>query len=393
MPDLRPLRDITHALTGDRDSHSVLRTLCDAASREGNTDGAVVAQISAESGIFVVGTGLGAQLVGMPFPATDSVTQQAARERRPIAFHATEQRQAFFKDLLHRLDVGPILVLPLYAGDELLGVLSVMRRNGGDSFADGDIERLGTVVDLAALALWKTRLTEEAERANREKTTILATLSHELRNPLSALEGYGELLDDGVLGALTPQQHDVIVRLRTVGRHLGAMIEDILTYASLEGDRVAVRIARVELATMLAAIETMVEPSARAKSLTLRTEPACPEASIDTDEARLRQILLNLCLNAVKFTELGEVVLRVECADSQVRFIVRDTGIGIDPAQQQRLFRPFSQLEQGSARRQKGSGTGLGLYISRRLAELLGGRIDMRSTPGDGSTFTLILPH
>jgi signal transduction histidine kinase len=181
-----------------------------------------------------------------------------------------------------------------------------------------------------------------------------------------------------------------------VGRHLGALIEDILTYASLEADRLTARAATVRLPELLDSIHPFMDPLAREKGIefSVELEPGLPV--LHTDEARVRQILLNLCQNGVKFTDRGAVRVRVTrgspLADGTptVRCAVRDTGIGIEPTDMQRLFRPFSQIEDVSARRNRG--TGLGLYIARRLATLLGGRIEVVSRPGDGSVFTLVLP-
>jgi signal transduction histidine kinase len=282
------------------------------------------------------------------------------------------------------------------AQDVLMGVLAVFRRTGEPVFDSADMDRLATVADLAALALWKARLLEEARAADAAKTSLLATLSHELRTPLAALEGYGELLEDEILGPLSKEQREVIVRLRTVGRHLGALIEDILTFASLEADHVTVRRAHVKLEELLDSLHPYIEPLAREKNIHFNVSVDRSLPSLLTDDARVRQILLNLCQNAVKFTENGEVSLHVErgsAADSgehTVRFQVSDTGIGIAPRDLQRLFRPFSQLEDVPTRRHRG--TGLGLYISRRLATLLGGRIEVKSRPGAGSVFTLVLP-
>ena len=350
-------------------------------------------------GVFVAGSGLGSQLVGVRFPLGDSITAQVAAEQRAIAIdsaHASPSQ--FFRDLLAPLGIGPLLVLPLLAQKELLGVLTISRGETGDRFDSADEDRLGTVADLAALALWKVRLLEEAQSADGAKTSLLATLSHELRTPLAALEGYGELLEDEILGPLAPQQRDVILRLRTVGRHLGALIEDILTYASLEADRVVPRDGPVKVEELLetAAIRSSNRwPREKGIDFRVIVEPGLPV--LETDDARVRQILLNLCQNAVKFTERGEVGLRVVArvarrrrCEPTVRFAVRDTGIGIETAHLQRLFRPFSQLEDVSP-----AATGVrgsGLYISRRLATLLGGRVEVVSRPGEGSTFTLVLP-
>jgi signal transduction histidine kinase len=187
------------------------------------------------------------------------------------------------------------------------------------------------------------------------------------------------------------------VRLRTVGRHLGSLIEDILTFASLEADRLTARRGPVRLDELLDSLHPFLEPMAREKGIAflIDLEPALPV--LLTDEARVRQILLNLCQNAIKFTEEGGVTVRVSRGSpnadggATVRFAVRDTGVGIAAPDMQRLFRPFSQLEDSVTRRARG--TGLGLYIARRLTTILGGRIELVSRPGEGSIFTLVLPQ
>jgi signal transduction histidine kinase len=319
------------------------------------------------------------------------------QEQRTISIDsALHGSSPFFQQLLLPLGVGPILVLPLLAQGQLLGVLSIFRKEWGRLFSPSDEEQLGLVADLATLALWRVRSLEDAEKADGAKTSLLATLSHELRTPLAAVEGYGELLEDEILGPLSTQQRDVIGRLRTVGRHLGALIEDILTYASLEADRVTPREGTVRVEDLIETVHPFIEPLAKEKGISFRSEVETGLPPMHTDDARVRQILLNLLQNAVKFTEKGEVELRVyrDPRDTDVAtmvyFGVRDTGIGIDDIHLQRLFRPFSQLEDVSARRHRG--TGLGLYISRRLATLLGGRVEVVSRPREGSTFTLVLP-
>jgi signal transduction histidine kinase len=332
----------------------------------------------------------------MTFPLEGTVTGLVANELRAITILSPEARLPFFAELMPRLSIGPILLLPLLANGQLFGVLSITRDTGHPQFDEADEERLGVMADLAALALWKARLLEDARSADAAKTSLLATLSHELRTPLAALEGYHELLEDQILGPLSPEQQDVVTRLRTVGRHLGSLIEDILTYASLEADRLTPRNASVRVPELLDSLHPFIEPLAREKGIefSIDLEPGLP--SMHTDEARVRQILLNLCQNAVKFTEEGAVSVRVTrgspLADgtATVRCAVRDSGIGIEPTDMQRLFRPFSQIENVSAGRHRG--TGLGLYIARRLATMLGGRIEVVSRPGDGSVFTLVVP-
>ncbi len=393
--ELGTLREVARALAAGTNSRALLQTICDAATVQGRGAGASVAEINGDIGKFVAVKGASARLLGLSFPLEGSVTGRVAEEHRTIAMRSSSESSPFFAELLPQLGIGPILVLPLLAESQLLGVLSVFRLEGAATFNDVDESRLAAVADLASLALWKARQLEEAQSADAAKTSLLATLSHELRTPLASLEGYGELLEDEILGPLTDQQRDALMRLRAVGRHLGALIEDILTYASLEADRLTTRHATVEPATLADSVLPFVEPMAREKGIafSLDVAPGLPE--LHTDEARVRQILLNLIQNAVKFTAFGEVSLKVSRGSpsdgaATVRFAVRDTGIGIEPANLPRLFRPFSQLEDVNSRRHRG--TGLGLYISRRLATILGGRIEVVSRPGEGSLFTLVLP-
>ena len=393
---LGSLRSVARALAAGTNSKEVLLTVCEAATVRGHATGASVSEVSADVGVFVAVYGQHRLLEGMRFPLSGSITGRVAAERRTIAVTSASETSPFFAELLPRLGIGPILVLPLIAHDQLLGVLSVFRNEGEPQFDSQDEERLGTVADLAALALWKARLLEEAQSADAAKTSLLATLSHELRTPLTALEGYGELLEDEILGPLSVPQRDVVVRLRAVSRHLGALIEDILTYASLEADRLTSRVETMRLAELLDSLLPFLEPLAREKGIDLSIELEDGLPDIQSDEAQVRQILLNLCQNAVKFTEHGAVTVRVTRGSptsdgtTTVRFAVRDTGIGIEAWDLQRLFRPFSQLEDVSTRRQRG--TGLGLYICRRLASVLGGRVEVVSRPGEGSAFTLVLP-
>ncbi|MBL0171969.1 MAG: GAF domain-containing protein [Gemmatimonadaceae bacterium] len=394
--ELGTLREVARALAAGTSASDLLNILCEAATNQGRSIGASVVEVGTDTGTFVAVRGPSKELMGLRFPLAGSVTGRVAQERKTISITSPNESSPLFAELLPKLGIGPIMVLPLLAQSQLMGVLSVFRREGETKFDAHDESRLAAVADLAALALWKTSLLEEAQSADAAKTSLLATLSHELRTPLAALEGYGELLEDEILGPLTSSQRDALVRLRTVSRHLGSLIEDILTYASLEADRLSIRVAPLEVASLLDSLLPFVEPLAREKGIAFRLELADALPDLVTDEDRLRQILLNLVQNAVKFTERGEVLLRVTLgtptADGVpcIRFVVRDTGVGIDAADLPRLFRPFSQLEDVQSRRHRG--TGLGLYISRRLASLLGGRVEVVSRPSEGSQFTLVLP-
>jgi PAS domain S-box-containing protein len=231
-----------------------------------------------------------------------------------------------------------------------------------------------------------------AEEALRAKSAFLSAMSHEIRTPLNAVLGFAGLLADTELGV---QQRDFVNSIRASGDHLLGVINDILDFSKLESGSLSLDLRPCDLRQTVEAALDMVASQAGTKNLELvySVAPDVPEACI-ADQARLRQVLVNLLGNAVKFTPRGEVQVDVSAralddGRHEFAFAVRDTGIGIPPDQIGRLFRDFSQVDDGSARRF--GGTGLGLAISKRLMEAHGGSISVQSTPGQGSTFTVHL--
>jgi signal transduction histidine kinase len=178
--------------------------------------------------------------------------------------------------------------------------------------------------------------------------------------------------------------------MRAVTQHLAVVIEEVLAFSSLEGGHEIMRATDFLAADLVRATAAVIEPLARQKHLAFHL--SVPDAAIRmmSDVDKIRQILVNLAGNAVKFTEKGDVCLTLERRGTDVWFTVSDTGIGITQTDIERLFQPFAQVDTGLTRRH--GGTGLGLYISRRLAELLGGRVEVESEPGKGSRFSLVLP-
>jgi signal transduction histidine kinase len=284
-----------------------------------------------------------------------------------------------------------MLLAPLIAHDVMLGVLAVTRDTGAVPFSGREAHRLRAIADYAALALWKADLLDQAQAADRAKSRFLATVSHELRTPLTALAGYEELLADQVVGPLADGQLDILERMRSVTQHLASVIEEVLTFSSLDEGRETIRPTDFLAADLVRATAAVIEPLARQKHLAFDYSISDAPIRMTSDVDKIRQILINLAGNAVKFTDKGEVRLDVERHNGDVRFTVRDTGIGIARDDLDRLFKPFAQLDTRLTRRH--GGTGLGLYIARRLAELLGGRIDVESQPGKGSAFSLVLPR
>ncbi|CAA9308741.1 MAG: hypothetical protein AVDCRST_MAG40-839 [uncultured Gemmatimonadaceae bacterium] len=384
------LRELARAMAAVTDSATLLAGLCDAAMRLGNASGALVSQQRGEEGEYLAAAGTAARAAGIRFPLAGSMLERAVRDRAPVSVTQYEAAGAPLDELAAATAVGPVLAVPLVAQNQLIGALFVIRQRGSEPFTARDQERLAVVADHAALALWKSGLIEDAQAADQAKGNFLATVSHELRTPLTALTGYGELLADEIVGALSRQQLDIVERMRAVTHHLTVMIDEILTYSALEAGSEQVRPSEASAAAIVEDAVAVIEPLARQKGLSLEVQLPDHEPALVTDVDKVRQILVNLAGNAVKFTDSGAVRLVVSNGDGAVRFAVHDTGAGIAPDDQARIFQPFAQVESGLTRRH--GGTGLGLYISRRLASLLGGRIELESVPGEGSTFSLVLP-
>ena len=234
---------------------------------------------------------------------------------------------------------------------------------------------------------------DEAERANRAKNDFLAVMSHELRTPLNAIIGYGSLLRDGIPDPATTGQRHYIERIGASAKHLLALIDEVLTLSRLELGRERVTPTTVAVATLIEEAAAMMEPDARKKGLAITLELPEESVAMVTDAGKLRQALVNLISNAVKFTDEGEVCVRARAAveGEEIVFDVEDSGIGISEQHLPRIFDAFWQVDQASTRRV--GGTGLGLHVTRRLVRLLGGDIAARSVLGEGSCFTIRVPR
>lgn len=243
---------------------------------------------------------------------------------------------------------------------------------------------------LLVASLRELELTERAEAANEAKSAFLATMSHELRTPLTAILGYEELLAEGVTGPMTEVQQKHLSRIKLGAEHLLTLIDGILTLARLDANREAVRIEPVAADRLLDEARTLVAPLASSKQLKFTVQRSESPLVVDTDHTKVRQILVNVVGNAVKFTERGEIMLGARAEGDSAVFTVRDTGIGVAKEHLEHIFDSFWQVEQTTTRTVGGSG--LGLSVSRRLARLLGGDLTVQSTPGMGSEFTLRLP-
>lgn len=232
---------------------------------------------------------------------------------------------------------------------------------------------------------------EELVRASRMKSEFLAMMSHELRTPINSILGFNSLLREGVFGDLAPDQRHALERVHSASSHLLSLINDILDLSKVEAGKLSLSPETIEVAPFLQNLAESIRPMARDRGLEFHLEPP-NSGSVRADPTRLRQVILNLVSNAVKFTPSGRVTVRAvqESGASRIRFEVEDTGVGIAQDDIERIFEEFSQGGQFATREH--GGTGLGLTISRKLVTLMDGTLDVMSAPGEGSVFWVELP-
>lgn len=232
----------------------------------------------------------------------------------------------------------------------------------------------------------------ELEAASSAKSQFLANMSHEFRTPLNAILGYTSMMLQGVSGPLAPNINRQLSRIDSNGRHLLTIINDILDIARIEAGKMPLNVSRFSAADFVKEVLAEVDPLIQKSQLLVRTELAPKLPTLRSDRAKVKQILMNLISNALKFTPAGSVTVSAQLAKrkDELWISVADTGIGIAEADQEAVFQDFRQVD-NSPTRQYG-GTGLGLAICRRLAHVLGGDIRLVSKVGQGSTFTLVLP-
>ena len=257
------------------------------------------------------------------------------------------------------------------------------------------------------------RLSSELLRANRMKNDFLANVSHELRTPLNAIVGFVDLLREGVYGELSPRQVKPVERIEASANHLRHLVDQILDLAKMAAGRLAVHAETIDVRPFILDVASEVESLVNEKNLNLSLVMGSALPRIRTDPTHLRQILVNLLGNAIKYTDEGSIVVKTRLISQQdateqglpailvakdneipswLSIQVIDSGIGISPKDQERVFEEFEQVDSGPRADSPNRGTGLGLAISRRLSRLLGGELLLSSQPEKGSTFTLWLP-
>ena len=306
------------------------------------------------------------------------------------AFVAAQARSPEHLAAILESDVRSLMIVPMIARGHIIGAMTVASATATRPFDQGSLTLARDLARRAAVAIDNAQLYQAAVVANESKANFLATMSHELRTPLTAIIGYDELLAEGVAGEVNDAQRQQLDRIKVNARQLLALIEEILLYARVEAGRESVHLEEVRAKELVDDTIMTVAPMAQTKHLSLTSEAIAPTLTLTTDSRKLRQMLINLIENAVKFTEQGRVTVRAFARGTDVVFEVQDTGIGIAPEHLEHVFEEFWQVEQ--TKKRKAGGSGLGLSTTRRLAKLLGGEVTVESQLHVGSTFRLVLP-
>ena len=352
---------------------------------------------------------------GMEFTNMHSLFGAVIMTGQPVVANSprTDPRRAGIPDGHPSLDA--FLGIPFYRGDTMMGMVGIANRPGGydhsmvetlqpflvtcSNLIEGyrlDRERRATADQLA-------HSNEELLRATRMKDDFLANMSHELRTPLNAILGTTESLKDGIFGDLDGEQVEALSTVEQSSTHLLELINEVLDLARIESGQIELERAAVDLVPLCRSTLAFVQQLADKKGITLRLDLPPHLPPVHADERRVRQVLINLLNNAVKFTPegSGEVTLRADFLEAQeislgrgtrdlVQLTVRDTGVGIAPEHLPKLFKPFVQID--SALNRQYEGTGLGLALVKRIVELHGGTVGVESEPGVGSRFSFTLP-
>ena len=321
----------------------------------------------------------------------------AAQQRKPIQVpDIRDEAPSPVNDINLREGYRAVLIIPLLRPDQIVGALVVRRKAPGE-FLQSTIDLLETFADQSVVAIQNARLFNEAEEkgkqlaiASQHKSQFLANMSHELRTPLNAILGYTELILDGIYGEAPEKAQAVLKRVESNGKHLLGLINDVLDLSKIEAGQLVLSLNDYSMKDVLYSVFSAVEPLASEKKLNFKVEASPEMPKGHGDERRLTQVILNLVGNAIKFTDNGEVVIKASSTNGSFTVAVRDTGPGISPADQGKIFEEFQQAD-NSATKKKG-GTGLGLSISRRIVEMHGGKLWVESEVGKGSVFSFTLP-
>ncbi|WP_460662723.1 hybrid sensor histidine kinase/response regulator [Kribbella swartbergensis] len=398
VSELEALREVGEAVNSSLDVTQVLATIAKHAVRLSATDGGSIMEYDDETQCFLVRSVYQTaptvieRLRETRIHLDETLVGRAAKLGRPLAvpdLDAVERDPHL--SVLHDGGWRSLVAVPLLREGQILGSLVVRRKRPGE-FSAETLALLEMFADQSALALLNAQLfrelkqrSAELEVASRHKSEFLASMSHELRTPLNAVLGFSEVLLERMFGDLNERQEEYLRDIHGSGRHLLELLNEILDLSKVEAGRMELEYSTFPLRRPLENTVAMLRERATAHNIDLRVEIDPAVDQVYADELRLKQVVLNLMTNAVKFTgDGGSVVVRATRAGAEVHIAVTDTGRGVPAEDRERIFESFQQGGRGPSQEE---GTGLGLTLSRRIVELLGGRMWLESEVGVGSTF------
>jgi GAF domain-containing protein/DNA-binding response OmpR family regulator len=404
--ELRALGEVSQAVNSTLDLETVLTTIVAKATQLSNTEAGAIYVFDEAAQEFQLRATYGmddtiiAAIRDRHIGIGETAIGRAVEQRRPIQIPDVQKDPSSVLDVIVRAGFRAHLSVPLLATDRIVGALVVRRKQPGE-FSKNTVDLLQTFGAQSVLAIQNARLFHEIEEKGRQlaeasqhKSQFLANMSHELRTPLNAIIGVTEMLREDA--EALKQDLEPLDRVLGAGRHLLALINDILDLSKIEAGRMELHLETFALAPLIASVVKTIEPLAAKNANQVAVE--CDDAigALHADQMRLRQALLNLLSNANKFTDHGTITVDVRQREEEdghdwVIISIVDTGIGMTAEQMGKLFNEFSQADASTTR--KYGGTGLGLAISKRFCQMMGGDITVESTPGRGSTFTIRLPR
>lgn len=341
------------------------------------------------------------RVVPGPTPAAFApLVEQAFRERRIVVINDTERDQRLGPDarmLLRQLDCRAMLDRSLVEGEDRLGML-ILHRVAPRAWTDTEVgivdaigRELATAISQARAYALRVAMVQRLQELDQAKTDFVSSVSHELRTPLTSIMGYLEILIDGDAGMVSAEQQKMLETIERNGERLTSLIEDLLTMSRMESGTFRLEVGDVDVVQLVDGVREAITPLADSGGLELEVHVPANVGTIEGDAAQLERVLLNLAGNAVKFTPSGgKVQIEVSRSEKDLRFVVEDNGIGIPLDEQERLFSRF--FRSSISQQLSVQGTGLGLSIAKNVVDRHGGKIEVQSAPGVGSTFTVTLP-
>jgi signal transduction histidine kinase len=401
--ELRALGEVSQAVSSTLKLDNVLDTIVAKAVQLSSTTGGSIYVFDPQQQKFELRASYGmdaatiAAFAAYKVEISEKNVAMALARQEPVQIpDFRDEPEGPIKGLILGSGYRAVLVAPLLWQDEIAGLL-VVRRKAPGAFPKSTIDLIKTFAAQSVQAIENARLFSELEEKSlqveiesRHKSQFLANMSHELRTPLNAILGYTELVLDRIYGEIPGRMRGVMERVQFNGHHLLKLINDVLDLAKIEAGQLTLEMAEYSMKDVVEGVLDSVEPLAGEKRIALRGEISADLPLGWGDERRVRQVLLNLVGNAIKFTDAGEVSVRSSAADRLLLVAVKDSGSGISEADQGRIFDEFQQADSSSIRRK--GGTGLGLSIAKRIIEMHGGCIWVESTLGEGSTFSFALP-